>query len=215
VPAIALANRSRTGPGDLNHVFLPDQGPKANELQNIFAWSRNLLGHEGKARGKSTLSAVRMLHGSSIGSVFAWRMSYMPPQGACLSPAFTTIQPADWWGRGRGPYTRGIRACALRKSLKPKSRTRRPTRSPPFIGEPIQGCRRRIFRQAILGLKSSGFVTKYNVLIIADEVFVGFGPAPANWFGSQTHWGFKAAYHGRSPRALALGHQPIGGSHCL
>ncbi len=207
VPAIALAKElADLAPGDLNHVFFAGSGSEANDTN--LRMVRVYWAQKGQPEKSHVISRKNAYHGSSVGSGSLGGMTYMHEQGGMPIPGIHHIGQPDWWAEG-GTLTPEEFGLARAQELEAKILELGAENVAAFIGEPVQGAGGVIIPPSTYWPEIQRICTKYDVLLIADEVICGFGRT-GNWFGSQTL--------GITPdimtiaKGLSSGYAPIGGS---
>ncbi|AXI40819.1 aspartate aminotransferase family protein [Sulfitobacter sp. SK011] len=207
IPAIALAKElADLAPGDLNHVFFAGSGSEANDTN--LRMVRVYWAQKGQPEKSHIISRKNGYHGSSMGSGSLGGMTYMHEQGGMPIPGIHHIGQPDWWAEG-GTQTPEDFGLARAQELEAKILELGAENVAAFIGEPVQGAGGVIIPPSTYWPEIQRICTKYDVLLIADEVICGFGRT-GNWFGSQTM--------GITPdimtiaKGLSSGYAPIGGS---
>ena len=207
VPGIALAAElAEMAPGDLNHVFFAASGSEANDTN--LRMVRTYWAELGQPQKSHIISRVNAYHGSSMGSGSLGGMSYIHAQGGLPIPGIHHIGQPDWWSEG-GDHTPEEFGLARAKELEDKILELGAENVAAFIGEPVMGAGGVIVPPSTYWPEIQRICTKYDVLLIADEVICGFGRT-GNWFGSETL--------GITPdimtiaKGLSSGYAPIGGS---
>jgi putrescine aminotransferase len=207
VPAIALAKKlADLAPGPLNHVFFAGSGSEANDTN--LRMVRTYWAEKGQPEKSHIISRNNAYHGSSVGSGSLGGMTYMHAQGGMPIPGIHHIAQPDWWSEG-GDQPRDEFGLACAQELEAKILELGADKVAAFIGEPVQGAGGVIIPPSTYWPEIQRICTKYDVLLIADEVICGFGRT-GQWFGSQTM--------GITPdimtiaKGLSSGYAPIGGS---
>ena len=207
VPAIALsAELAKLAPDHLNHVFFAGSGSEANDTN--LRMVRVYWAEKGQPQKSHVISRKNAYHGSSMGSGSLGGMTYMHEQGGMPIPGIHHIGQPDWWAEG-GDHTPEEFGLARAKELEDKILELGAENVAAFIAEPVQGAGGVIVPPSTYWPEIQRICTKYDILLIADEVICGFGRT-GNWFGSQTL--------GITPdimtiaKGLSSGYAPIGGS---
>ncbi|MEM7519442.1 MAG: aspartate aminotransferase family protein [Pseudomonadota bacterium] len=207
VPGIALAAElAKLTPPHLNNVFFAASGSEANDtnirLVRVY-WAEK--GHPTKTH---IISRHNAYHGSSMGSGSLGGMNYMHVQGGLPIAGIHHIGQPDWWTEG-GTQDPSAFGLARARELEAKILELGAENVAAFIGEPIQGAGGVIIPPETYWPEIQRICTKYDVLLIADEVICGFGRT-GNWFGSETM--------GITPdimtiaKGVSSGYAPVGGS---
>ena len=207
VPAIALADRlAELTPHDLNHVFFASSGSEANDTNIRLV--RTYWEQKGKPEKKIIISRKNAYHGSSMGSASLGGMAAMHAQGGMPIPDIHHIDQPYWYGEGADtdPAEFGLsRARQLEEAILKFGEDKVAA----FIGEPIQGAGGVIIPPDTYWPEIQRICTKYNILLIADEVICGFGRT-GNWFGSET-FDIKPDVM-TVAKGISSGYAPLGGS---
>jgi putrescine aminotransferase len=206
-PVIALsAELAKLAPAHLNHVFFAGSGSEANDTN--LRMVRVYWAEKGQPQKSHVISRKNAYHGSSVGSGSLGGMTPMHQQGGMPIPGIHHINQPDWWAEG-GDHTPEEFGLARAQELEAKILELGAENVAAFIGEPVQGAGGVIIPPATYWPEIQRICTKYDVLLIADEVICGFGRT-GNWFGSETM--------GITPdimtiaKGLSSGYAPIGGS---
>ncbi|WP_288925258.1 aspartate aminotransferase family protein [uncultured Maritimibacter sp.] len=207
VPAIALAQKlAELAPGDLNHVFFASGGSEANDT-NI-RMVRRYWDQMGKPNKHVIISRKNAYHGTSVGSGSLGGMAGMHAQGGMPIPDIVHIGQPYWYleGGDMSPEEFGLMRA---RELEAKIEELGEDRVAAFIAEPIQGAGGVIIPPDSYWPEIKRICSKYDILLIADEVITGFGRT-GEWFGSQ--------YYDIQPdimtvaKGLSSGYAPIGAS---
>ena len=207
VPAIALAQKlAELAPGDLNHVFFASGGSEANDT-NI-RMVRRYWDQMGKSNKHVIISRKNAYHGTSVGSGSLGGMAGMHAQGGMPIPDIVHIGQPYWYleGGDMSPEDFGLMRA---RELEAKIEELGEDRVAAFIAEPIQGAGGVIIPPDSYWPEIKRICSKYDILLIADEVITGFGRT-GEWFGSQ--------YYDIQPdimtvaKGLSSGYAPIGAS---
>ena len=169
-------------PQDLNHIFFANSGSEA--IDTIMRLVRHYWAIQGKPYRNIIISRENAYHGSTLAGASLGGMSGMHGQGAPLVPGIEHIRQPYWYGEGAdmSEETFGL-ACA--NALEERILAVGPDNVAAFIGEPIQGAGGVIVPPNNYWNEIQKICTKYDILLVADEVICGFGRT-GNWFGSDT-----------------------------
>ena len=206
IPAVQLANRLKElAPGALNHTFFTSGGAVSNDSAIKTAryfWQR--ADQEGKTK---IISRTHAYHGVTIGAMNATGLEAYWADFASSLPGYIHIEapypyhykPVDP-GVGCGEAgARALEEAILREG---------PDTVAAFIGEPVQGAAGVIVPPDDYWPRIREICTKYNVLLIADEVITGFGRI-GHWFGL-SHWNVEPDII-TFAKGVTSGYVPLGG----
>ncbi|MBB4266393.1 aspartate aminotransferase family protein [Roseospira visakhapatnamensis] len=183
-PAIELSRKlvELTPPG-LNHVFLVNSGSEANDT--IIRMVRHFWALEGQPERRVIIARDNGYHGSTLAVASMSGMTAMHKQGGLPLPDFAHIrEPHRFKVAPNTPPEAFAHEAAgwLEEAILSIG----PGRVAAFIGEPIQGAGGLIVPPPGYWAEIQRICTKYDVLLIADEVICGFGRT-GQWFGSDTY----------------------------
>ena len=183
VPGIALAAElAKLAPGNLNHVFFAGSGSEANDTN--LRMVRVYWAEKGQPEKSHIISRKNAYHGSSIGSGSLGGMTAIHKQGGMPIPGIHHIGQPDWWTEG-GEQTPEEFGLARAQELEAKILELGADKVAAFIGEPIQGAGGVIVPPSTYWPEIQRICTKYDILLVVDEVICGFGRT-GKWFGSDT-----------------------------
>lgn len=205
-PAIELARLlAEIAPSHLQEVFFTNSGSEANDTvirTARFFWELN-----GEKQKNIIISRKNAYHGSTLGAASMGGMSAMHNQGGLPLAGFEHIEQ---------PYTFNEPAdidvdkfgIEVADKLEQKILELGEERVAAFVAEPVQGAGGVIIPPATYWPRIKEICSKYDLLLVADEVICGFGRL-GEWFGSD--------YYGLKPdlmpiaKGLSSGYLPIGG----
>jgi adenosylmethionine-8-amino-7-oxononanoate aminotransferase len=172
-PVVALAERlSQLAPGTLGHCFFGSDGASATEiaLKMSFHYWRN----RGQAQKTEFVSLEQSYHGETLGALSVTDVALFKDTYAPLLRASTQVPSPDMRLRteGRSAEEHALEcAQALERHLAAQHRT-----TAALILEPlVQGaCGMGMYHPAYLA-RARELCTRYEVLLIADEIMTGFG----------------------------------------
>ncbi|NIR29028.1 MAG: aminotransferase class III-fold pyridoxal phosphate-dependent enzyme [Gammaproteobacteria bacterium] len=184
-PTIRLSERIiRMAPQGMSKVYYGMSGSDANETQVKLVWYfNNVLGRRGK---KKIISRHRGYHGSGImsGSLTGLPL-FHEAFDLPLPQVKHTVTPHYYWGAEPGMSEREFSAwCA--QELERMILDEGPDTVAAFIAEPVMGTGGIIPPPEGYWEAIQGVLSKYDVLLIADEVVTGFGRIGAD-FGSYVY----------------------------
>lgn len=169
-------------PHDLNHIFFANSGSEA--IDTIMRLVRHYWAIQGKPYRNIIIARENAYHGSTLAGASLGGMSGMHKQGAPLVPGIEHIRQPYWYGEG-GDMNEEEFGVACAQALEERILEVGPDNVAAFIGEPIQGAGGVIVPPANYWAEIQKVCTKYNILLVADEVICGFGRT-GKWFGSDT-----------------------------
>jgi putrescine---pyruvate transaminase len=182
-PAIELAALlAELAPAHLNRVFFTSSGSEANDT--VVRLVRHYQACQGHPNKTVIISRDNAYHGSTMASASLGGMALMHGQGGMPIPGIEHIGQPYWYGEGgdSDPQEFGLmRARELESAIERIGADNVAA----FIAEPIQGAGGVIIPPDSYWPEIQRICTKYNVLLVADEVICGFGRT-GQWFGSQT-----------------------------
>ncbi len=182
MPAAELAQEiASVTPGDLNRIFFANSGSEA--IDTIIRMTRQYWAIKGKPYKNILISRENAYHGSTVGGTSLGGMTGMHKQGLPILPGIERIRQPYWYGEAgdQTPEEFGL-TCA--QALEEKILEVGPDNVAAFVGEPIQGAGGVIVPPANYWAEIQRICTKYDILLVADEVICGFGRT-GSWFGSQ------------------------------
>ena len=182
-PSIELAQQlAEISPGDLNHAFFSSSGSEANDT--VVRMVRRYWDLKGQPNKKTFISREYAYHGSTMTGMNLGGMTAMHEQGGMM-PGFAHVMPPYWYkyGQEMSPEEFGIFTA---NKIEEKILELGPENIAAFIGEPIQGAGGVIIPPETYWPRVQEICSKYDILIVVDEVICGFGRT-GNWFGSDTY----------------------------
>lgn len=204
-PAIKLAAQlKKLAPEHISHVFFTGSGSESNDT-NV-----RMVRHYWQAKGQPSkriiISRFNAYHGSTMASMSLGGMKGMHDQGGVIDGIEHIMQP-HWYHEALPGETEdefGLRAA---QALETKILAVGADNVGAFIGEPVQGAGAVIVPPSTYWPEIQRLCTKYDILLIADEVITGFGRT-GSWFGCET-LGIKADLM-TIAKGLSSGYMPIG-----
>jgi putrescine---pyruvate transaminase len=205
VPSITLAERLiELAPG-MSAVFFTSGGAEANEA--AFKTARYYWRVQGRTGKTKIISRIHGYHGvtlqamSATGIAAYWKMFEPRVPGflhipTCYPYRFEGTRPGETAGHAAA---RELEEAILRED---------PDTVAAFIGEPIHGAGGVIYPSDDYWPRVREICTRYNVLLIADEIITGFGRT-GRWFGLE-HWNVKPDILSFA-KGVTSGYVPLGG----
>ena len=205
-PAIELAELlSEVMPEGFNHVFFSGSGSEGNDT--IVRMVRRYWQVLGQPQRQVIISRHNAYHGSTMAGASLGGMSGMHAQGGLPIPDITHIDQPYWVEHGQGMDREAFGLLAA-SWLEDRILEIGADKVAAFIGEPIQGAGGVIIPPASYWPEIQRICTKYNILLVSDEVICGFGRTGA-WFGCQT-LGFQPDLI-TFAKGVTSGYVPLGG----
>ncbi|MEI4232517.1 aspartate aminotransferase family protein [Roseovarius sp. D22-M7] len=184
-PAIDLAEKLiGMAPVPMSKVFYTNSGSEANDTILKMVWYRsNALG---KPEKKKVISRLRGYHGVTIASA---SMTGLPNNHRSfdlpIDGVLHTICP-HYWREGREGESEEAFATRCAEDLEAMIEAEGPETIAAFIAEPVMGAGGVVVPPATYWQKIQGVLSKYDILLIADEVICGFGRT-GRMFGCLTY----------------------------
>jgi len=205
LPAIELAERlsSWTYPS-INRFFFTSGGGESSE--SSFKTARYYWRLKGKAQKTKVISRQWGYHGVTLAAMSATGISSYWPMFEPRVPGFVHI-PSPYPYRYPAPtgVSQGIAAAnELEKAILQEG----PDTVGMFLAEPVQGAGGVIPPQDDYFPRIREICTKYQVLLVSDEVITGFGRTGAK-FGLE-HWGVEPDMM-LFAKGITSGYFPLGG----
>lgn len=186
IPSIQLAERLiELAPG-MGGVFFSSGGAEANE--SAFKTARYYWRVRSKVEKIKIISRIHGYHGVTLQAMSAtgiagyWKMFEPRVPGFLHIP---TCYPYRFDATEAGLTPGEAAARELEKAILNEG----PDTVAAFIGEPIHGAGGAIYPTDDYWPRIREICTRYDVLLIADEIITGFGRT-GRWFGME-HWGVK------------------------
>lgn len=206
VPSVRLANRLRElAPGSLNYTFFTSGGAVSND--SAIKTARYFWQRAGRPEKTGIISRTHAYHGVTIGAMNATGLeAYWADFGSSL-PGYVHIEaPYPYHYRPEEPGVGCGEAGA--RALEEAILREGPDTVAAFIGEPVQGAAGVIVPPEDYWPRVREICTKYDVLMIADEVITGFGRI-GHWFGV-SHWDVEPDII-TFAKGVTSGYVPLGG----
>jgi len=204
--AIKLAeNLARITYPNINHFFFTSGGGESTD-SNI-KMARYYWKLKGKPEKTKVISRIGGYHGVTFAAMCATGMSYYWPMFEPRMPGFTHIPgPYPYFYEApEGSESQGIAAAnELEKAILAEG----PETVSMFIAEPVQGAGGVIVPQNDYFARIREICTKYEVLMVSDEVVTGFGRT-GTMFGLM-HWGVQPDMI-QYAKAITSGYFSMGG----
>jgi len=205
VPSILLAERLiQLAPG-MGAVYFTSGGGEANEV--AFKTARFYWKAQGKSDKLKVIARIHGYHGATLQAMSAtgissyWKMFEPRVPGflhiqSCYPYRFQGAQPGETIGEAAA---RELEEAILREG---------PETVAAFIGEPIHGAGGVIYPTDDYWPRVREICTRYQVLLIADEIITGFGRT-GRWFGLE-HWSVTPDICSFA-KGITSGYVPLGG----
>ncbi len=205
IPSINLAERLiKIAPG-MEAVFFTSGGAEANE--SAFKTARYYWKVQGKSDKIKVIARIHGYHGVTLQAMSAtgiapyWKMFEPRVPGflhipTCYPYRFEATRSDETVGQAAA---RELEEAILREG---------PDTVAAFIGEPIHGAGGVIYPTDDYWPLVREICTRYDVLLIADEIITGFGRT-GRWFGLE-HWNVKPDILSFA-KGVTSGYVPLGG----
>jgi adenosylmethionine-8-amino-7-oxononanoate aminotransferase len=204
VPAITLAERLAEL-AKMQAVFFTCGGAEANE--SAFKTARFYWKASGKPDKVKVISRGEAYHGVTLQAMSATKMGSYWKMFEPRVPGFVHIQtcyPYRFEGVKPGETMGQAAARELEESILREG----PETVAAFIGEPIHGAGGVIYPTDDYWPRIREICTRYDVLLIADEIITGFGRT-GRWFAME-HWNVKPDILSFA-KGVTSGYLPLGG----
>lgn len=206
-PAARLAKRlSELAPGRLNYTFFTTGGAVSND--SAIKTARFYWQSQGKTEKVKIISRDHAYHGVTVGAMNVTGISSYWPGFETKLPNFLHVD-APYPYHYKPPEGSDI-GCgeAAAKSLEDAILREGPDTVAAFIGEPVQGAAGVIVPPDDYWPRVREICTKYDVLLINDEVITGFGRI-GHWFGV-SQWDIEPDII-TFAKGVTSGYVPLGG----
>ncbi len=205
IPAITLAHRLIELAPDMQAVFFTSGGAEANE--SAFKTARFYWKVRGKPEKVKVIARHHGYHGVTLQAMSATSMGSYWKMFEPRVPGFVHIQTSYPY-RFQGVKTGETVGQAAAREFEEAILREGPDTIAAFIGEPIHGAGGVIYPSEDYWPRVREICTRYNVLLIADEVITGFGRT-GRWFGL-SHWNVKPDVLSFA-KGITSGYLPLGG----
>ncbi len=205
-PAIELAELlSEVAPAGFEHFFFSSSGSESNDTNVRMV--RRYWDLIGQPQRQVIIGRNNGYHGSTMAGASLSGMSGMHAQGGLPIPNIVHVEQPHWYelGRDMTPEQFGLQAA---QTLEAKILEIGADKVAAFIGEPVQGAGGVIVPPSTYWPEIQRICTKYDILLISDEVICGFGRT-GQWFGCQT-FGVKPDLI-TFAKGVTSGYIPLGG----
>jgi putrescine aminotransferase len=204
--AIALAERlSRLAYPSINTFFFTSGGAEASETS--FKTARFHWKALGKPEKIKVISRHRAYHGLTLAAMSATGLPAFWPMFEPRTPGFLHVEAPDPY-RFVNTTPEVSLGVAAANALEDAILREGPDTVAAFIAEPIQGAGGVIVPPADYFPRIREICTRYDVLLIADDVITGFGRT-GRWFGLE-HYGVEPDIM-QFAKGITSGYVPLGG----
>ena len=204
--AIELAEKlARITYPNINHFFFTSGGGEATD-SNI-KMARYYWKLKGRPEKTKVISRIWGYHGVTLAAMCATGMSIYWPMFEPRMPGFVHI-PSPYPYRYEAPEGAESQGIAAANELEKAILAEGPETVAMFIAEPVQGGGGVIAPQPDYFPRIREICTKYDVLMVSDEVITGFGRT-GKMFGLQ-HWGVEPDMI-QFAKAITSGYFSLGG----
>ena len=206
IPAAQLARRlSELAPGHLNYTFFTSGGAVSND--SAIKTARFYWQAQGKTKKVKIISRDHAYHGVTMGAMNATGISSYWPGFASNLPDFLHVDaPYPYHYNPQDTDMECGEAAA--KSLEDAILREGADTVAAFIGEPIQGAAGVIVPPDDYWPRVRDICSRYEILLINDEVITGFGRI-GHWFGI-SQWGIEPDII-TFAKGVTSGYMPLGG----
>jgi 4-aminobutyrate--pyruvate transaminase len=171
-------------PAGLSKVFFANSGSEANDSAVKLVWYyNNALGRPEK---KKFVSRKRAYHGMTVAAASLTGLPFAHGDFDVPAARFLHTETPHHWRGARTGESEEAYAARLADELERLILAEGPDTVAAFIAEPVMGAGGVIVPPATYFERVQQVLSKYDVLMIADEVICGFGRT-GNMFGSQTY----------------------------
>src|SRR5437667_7836193 len=205
VPAITLASRLVELAGDAAAIFFTTGGAEANE--SAFKTARFYWKAKGKPEKVKVISRQQAYHGVTLQAMSATGMAAYWKMFEPRVPGFVHIQTCYPY-RFQGAKPDETVGQAAARELEEAILREGPDTVAAFIGEPIHGAGGVIYPDDDYWPRVREVCTRYDVLLIADEIITGFCRT-GRWF-ALAHWQVKPDMLSFA-KGVTSGYLPLGG----
>jgi putrescine aminotransferase len=205
VPSIVLAERLVELAPAMAAVFFTSGGAEANE--SAFKTARYYWRAMGKPEKIKIISRIHGYHGVTLQAMSATGISAYWKMFEPRVPGFLHI-PTCYPYRFQGTNSNESPGAAAAGELEKAILREGPDTVAAFIGEPIHGAGGVIYPTDDYWPRIREICTRYNVLLIADEIITGFGRT-GRWFGLE-HWDVTSDILSFA-KGVTSGYLPLGG----
>ncbi len=205
-PVVELSAKiAELTPEGLNRVFFCSSGSEANDT--VLRMVRHYWASVGEPSKTVVISRENAYHGSTMAGASLGGMKPMHKQGGLPIEGIEHIMQPHWFlhGDDLSEADVGVKAA---QALEDKILAIGADKVAAFIAEPVQGAGGVIVPPSNYWPLIQEICSKYNVLLVADEVICGFGRT-GNWFGCNT-FDIKPDLMAIA-KGLSSGYLPIGG----
>lgn len=205
VPSILLADRLVELAPDMAAVFFCSGGAEANE--SAFKTARYYWRVRGRTGKIKIISRIHGYHGVTLQTMSATGIAGYWKMFEPRVPGFVhidTCYPYRWQATQPGETPGQAAARALEEAILREG----PETVAAFIGEPIHGAGGIIYPTDDYWPRIREICTRYNVLLITDEIITGFGRT-GRWFALE-HWKVRPDILSFA-KGVTSGYLPLGG----
>ena len=205
IPSIQLAERLIALAPGMAAVFFTSGGAESNE--SAFKTARYHWRALGKPRKTKIISRIHGYHGVTLQAMSATGISAYWKMFEPRVPGFLHI-PTCYPYRFQGSNPSETPGQAAAAELENAILREGPDTVAAFIGEPIHGAGGVIYPTEDYWQQVRAICSRYDVLLIADEIITGFGRT-GRWFGLD-HWNVTPDILSFA-KGVSSGYLPLGG----
>jgi putrescine aminotransferase len=205
IPSITLAEKLIEMAPGMGAVFFTSGGAEANE--SAFKTARYYWRVCGKPDKIKVISRIHGYHGVTLQAMSATGIGSYWKMFEPRVPGFLHIQTSYPY-RQRGVKSGETLGQAAARELEEAILREGPDTVAAFIGEPIHGAGGVIYPAEDYWPRVREICTRYDVLLIADEIITGFGRTGRPW--GLDHWNVKPDILSFA-KGVTSGYVPLGG----
>ena len=205
IPSILLAERLADLVPGMTGVFFCSGGAEANET--AFKTARYYWKVRGRSEKIQIISRIHGYHGVTLQAMSATGIAGYWKMFEPRVPGFIHVNTCYPY-RQEGAKTGETPGEAAARELEEAILRAGPDTVAAFIGEPIHGAGGIIYPTDDYWPRVREICTRYDVLLIADEIITGFGRT-GRWFGLD-HWNVRADILSFA-KGVTSGYLPLGG----
>jgi adenosylmethionine-8-amino-7-oxononanoate aminotransferase len=205
IPSIILAERLIGLAPEMAGVFFTSGGAESNE--SAFKTARYYWRALGRPEKVKIISRVHGYHGVTLQAMSATGISAYWKMFEPRVPGFVHV-PTCYAYRFQGANASDTPGTAAAGALEEAILREGPETVAAFIGEPIHGAGGIIYPTDDYWQQVRAICSRYDVLLIADEIITGFGRT-GRWFGME-HWNVTPDILSFA-KGVTSGYLPLGG----
>ena len=183
-PAVLLAEQlAAMAPVEDARVFLANSGSEANDTAIKLIWYLNNA--RGLPQKKKLIARERAYHGVTVATASLTGLPINHGSFDLPIPGIVRAACPHYWRNGRPGESEDQFATRLAEELEAQILAEGPETVAAFFAEPVMGAGGVIVPPQSYFAKIQAVLTKYDVLLVVDEVITGFGRT-GSMFGAET-----------------------------